>query len=268
MIKIVRYSSTKDSAAIAAPEGLIDPWLKSVSFWKDDQPIAILNYYATHPMSHYGKGDVSSDFAGIARDKRERQLGALNIYFTGAGGNIAAGKYNDGSPERRAVLAERVEDAMRLAWEGTEKVPMSTSDFEWKNTEVQLPLAKHLNEDELISRLKDEKLDSLKKFTAAKHLAWLRRTNSGHYANVSALKLGQVWLLNLPGEAFIEFQLAAQKMRSEDHVCTAAYGEYGPGYICTEVAYKQGGYESSERASRVDPGAESVLLTAIKQVLK
>jgi hypothetical protein len=267
-VMITRWSSTKDSAAIAAPEGLIDPWLKCVSFWNDDQPIAVLNYYATHPMSHYGKGDVSSDFPGIARDAREKQLRIPHIYFTGASGNITAGKYNDGSPERRAVLADRLENAMRVAWEQTKKTPISKSDLEWKNVEVQLPLAKHLVEEEFTARLSEEGLDSLSKFVAARHLAWLRRTKSGHKINVSALKLSNVWLLNLPGETFIEYQLAAQKMKPGNHVCTAAYEEYGPGYVCTEIAYSQGGYESSDGASRVSPEIEQVLLTAIGQVLK
>ena len=267
-VKIMRFSSTRDSAAIAAPEGLIDPWLKCVSFWNYDQPIVILNYYATHPMSHYGKGDVSSDFVGIARESRETQLGVPNIYFTGAAGNIAAGKYNDGSPERRGILAERMEKAMRQAWEVSKKTPLSQSDLKWNNTEIQLPLAKHLEEDRLTAQLQDAHLDSLKKFTAAKQLAWLRRTGSGHNVNISSLKLGNVWLLNIPGEASIEYQLAAQKMVPGDHVCTAAYEEYGSGYICPEIAYSQGGYESSERASFVAPEVEPVLLAAIAEVLK
>jgi hypothetical protein len=267
-VKIMRFSSTKDSTAIAAPEGLIVPWLKCVSFWKNDQPIAVLNYYATHPMSHYGKGDVSSDFVGIAREARERQLSVPNIYFTGAAGNIAAGKSNDGSPERRAVLAERVERAMRLAWEQTKRTPLSESDLEWNNIELQLPVAKHLEEGKLMAQLADAQSDSLKKFTAAKQLAWLRRNATGHKVNVSALKLGNVWLLNIPGEACIEYQLAAQKMAPGVHVCTAAYGEYGSGYICPETAYSQGGYESSERASFVAPEVEPVLLGAIAGVLR
>jgi len=267
-VKMTRWSSTKDSAMIAAPEGLIDPWLKCVSFWNEDQPIAVLNYYATHPMSHYRKGNVSSDFPGIAREAREKQVGVPHIYFTGASGNITAGKYNDGSPERRFVLAGRLEKAMRQAWEETKKSPLSKSDFEWNNVEIQLPLGKHLVEEELLAQLSDEQLDSLNKFVAAAHLAWLRRTISGHKVNVSALKLGNVWLLNLPGETFVEYQLAAQKMKPGGHVCAAAYEEYGPGYVCTEIAYSQGGYESSERASFISPETEQVLLTAINHVLK
>jgi hypothetical protein len=268
MVEIVRYSRTTDSAAIAAPEGLIDPWLKCVSFWNEDQPIVTLNYYTTHPMSHYGLGDVSSDFVGIARESREDILGFPQIYLSGAGGNITAGKYNDGSPERRYVLADRVEKAMTEAWESTKKSPIVSNDLTWNTADVQLPLGAHLVEAELISQLESDDADSLQKFTAAKHLAWLNRTNQGHPTQVSALSIKDVWLLNLPGELFVEYQLAAQEMRPNDFVCTAAYEEYGPGYVCTEIAYSQGGYESSDRASRVGPEVEAVLMSAIEHVLQ
>ncbi|MCA9020833.1 MAG: hypothetical protein KDA74_11865, partial [Planctomycetaceae bacterium] len=50
-------------------------------------------------------------------------------------------------------------------------------------------------------------------------------------------------------------------------VCLAAYGDYGPGYICTEIAYSQGGYESSPRASLVAPEVESVLIGVIRRLV-
>lgn len=267
-VAIIRWSRSTDSAAIAAPEGLIDPWLKSVSFWNGDQPVVNLIYYTTHPMSHYGQGDVSSDFVGIARESQQQELGFPQIYFSGAGGNITAGKYNDGSPERRYVLADRVEKAMKEAWENTEKVQVSGSDLRWNYRKVELPLGPHLVEDTLIAQLENPETDSLEKFTAAKHLAWLNRTIEGHPVYVSALNIQNIWLLNLPGELFVEYQLAAQQMRPQDMVCTAAYEEYGPGYICTETAYGQGGYEDSERASRVGPAVEQVLMEAIGAVLR
>jgi hypothetical protein len=123
-------------------------------------------------------------------------------------------------------------------------------------------------ESEFISQLESDEVDSLKKFVAAKQLAWLRRTEEGRQINVSALRINNIWLLNLPGEAFVEYQLAAQQMRLGEHVCTAAYEEYGPGYVCTEIAYSQGGYESSNRASAVGPEAEAVMMNAIKYVLQ
>ncbi|HMC63626.1 MAG TPA: hypothetical protein VKI65_01685, partial [Gemmataceae bacterium] len=53
-VKYVRYSATKDPKVRAEPEGLIDPWLKTLSLWNGAQPLAALSYYATHPMSYYG----------------------------------------------------------------------------------------------------------------------------------------------------------------------------------------------------------------------
>jgi hypothetical protein len=267
-VSIIRWSRSTDSAAIAAPEGLVDPWLKCIGFWNEEQPLVSLYYYTTHPMSHYGKGDVSSDFVGIARENRQTDLGFPQIYFSGAGGNITAGKYNDGSPVRRYQLARRMEKAMKEAWNNQEMVPIKQSDLRWYTSKVQLPMGDHLIEQELIDQLESNATDSLEKFTAAKHLAWLYRTRQGHQVTVSALNLKNIWLLNLPGELFVEYQLYAQQQRPNDFICTAAYEEYGPGYIGTEISYSQGGYESSNRASRVGPGVEKVLQQAIAEVLE
>jgi hypothetical protein len=72
----------------------------------------------------------------------------------------------------------------------------------------------------------------------------------------------------MPGELFVEYQLAAQRMRPRDVVCMAAYGDYGPGYIGTEVAYAQGGYETGPHASLVAPQVEPVLMQGIAALLK
>lgn len=50
-------------------------------------------------------------------------------------------------------------------------------------------------------------------------------------------------------------------------VVMAAYGDYGPGYIGIASAYLEGGYETSQRASRVAPEVEEVLMGAMRQLL-
>jgi hypothetical protein len=70
----------------------------------------------------------------------------------------------------------------------------------------------------------------------------------------------------MPGELFVEYQLAAQRMRPDATVCMAAYGDLTPGYIGTAAAYAEGGYEP--RASRVTPAVEKLLLDAIRELLK
>ena len=86
------------------PKARIDPLVRTVAFWNNDSPVAVLSYYATHPQSYYGQGSVNWDFVGIARDIRETALpGVPHIHFDGAGGNVAAGKYNDGTIDKTAA---------------------------------------------------------------------------------------------------------------------------------------------------------------------
>ncbi|HEY6979278.1 MAG TPA: hypothetical protein VH396_23440 [Chitinophagaceae bacterium] len=267
-VEMIRWSSKNDSATMAAPEGLVDPWLKCVSLWNNEKPIAVITYYATHPQSYYGKGDVTCEFIGIARNNREKSLGGLpHIHFNGAGGNITAGKYNDGSEALRPILANRVETAMQQAWDQTKKTVVP-KNIAWKNTEVTLPLGENIVEEKLRSTLSNEKSSWQEKISAAEKLAWYQRSKEGVKINVSSLRLGKIWLLNLPGELFVEYQLAAQQMKLGEEVCTAAYEELGPGYIGTAISYTQGGYETSDLNSGVAPEVESVLMEAIKEVLK
>ena len=84
---------------------------------------------------------------------------------------------------------------------------------------------------------------------AARDLVFLRRNKAGYKININCLRLGNARVLYLPGELFVEYQLAAQKMRPDLFVAMAAYGEYSPGYIGTKISYGQGGYETG-RVSR------------------
>ena len=118
-VEIVRFSKSTDPKAISAPDGVIDPWLRMVTFWNEDSPLAVLSYYATHPQSYYGQGDVTCEFVGLARNKRQQETETPHIHFNGASGNVAAGKYNDGSPQMRSHFGESPgkRDARRMASE-------------------------------------------------------------------------------------------------------------------------------------------------------
>jgi hypothetical protein len=100
------------------------------------------------------------------------------------------------------------------------------------------------------------------------HIAWLDRCAAGHKIDIGCLKIANARVLQMPGELFVEYQLAAQKMRPDLFVAVAAYGEYAPGYIGTEIAYGQGGYETSPISSRVAPSVEKVLMDAMRKLLE
>src|SRR6478736_1303636 len=135
-VKFTRTSATKNPEARGAPEGLIDPVLRTLSFWDGHTPLAALHTYACHPMSYYGDGRVSADFCGLARQKRQDEdAGVFQVYFNGCGGNVTAGKYNDGSKENRPVLRDRVHAAMVAAWKDTKRA--AADGWEWRPEPVK-----------------------------------------------------------------------------------------------------------------------------------
>jgi hypothetical protein len=268
-VKLGRMSSCRNPEAIAAPEGVIDPLLRMLSLWDGEKPIVCVSYYATHPQSYYRKGDVTCEFPGLARNQLEEELsGVRQIYFTGAAGNVAAGKYNDGSHEARLALTARMLDAMRKAWESTKKEPLTAAGVDWRVEQVRLPLSPHLDANALEKTLADQAAKEADRLTAASKLVYLRRVQAGRPIDVSCLQLNRAYVLHMPGEPFVEYQLAAQQLRPADTVCMAGYGQYGTGYIGTQIAYEQGGYETSALASNVGADSETVLMGAIKRLLQ
>ena len=267
-VRAVRYTSCPDPTLRAEPEGTIDPMISLVSFWNSEKPLAVLSYYATHPQSYYRTGIPNPDFPGVARFLRQLAVPvALHVHFNGAGGNIGAGKYNDGSPTNRQILAERLADGMRRAWESTKRESLTPKMVSWAIEPVALPAAKDLDAAKLEAQLKARDTRFLATGGASR-LAWLRRCQAKHRIDVSCLRLGRARILHMPGELFVEYQLAAKAERPDLFVAMAAYGDYAPWYIGTAIAYEQGGYETTPPASNVGPAAEPELLRALHKLLQ
>ncbi len=249
-----------------APVGIIDPMVKIIAFYQDDKPLAALTYYACHPQSYYRTGGANPDFPGIARTMREKATGAFQVHFNGAGGNIGAGKWNDGTPPYRQILADRLAAGMKKAWDSIDRSPVGADDLGWGAEPVALPLGEHVVIDELEKELANP--ETKDKPGVAKRLTWARRCKAGDTIDIQCLRIGTARVLHMPGELCVEYQLAAQKIRQDLFVAMAAYGEYAPGYICPKIAYGQGGYEGSQRASHVSPQVETVLTEAMQKLLE
>lgn len=260
---ITRYSGTTNPEIRAYPEGLIDPEVSLISFWNEDKPVAVLSYYAVHPQSYYRTGTANPDFPGVARFLRQLEVpDALHIHFNGAGGDITAGKYNDGSKENRGLLAQRLAAGMKEAWENTKKQPLRAADIGWVAEPIELPISQYAIQ--LEKELADH--DAIYLANNVYKLVLYKRQLQGKYIQLSCLKLGTARILHLPGEPFVAFQLAAKKMRPDLFVALAGYGDYAPGYIATAAAYQEGGYEAGP-ASGVTADAESKVLAVMEKLL-
>ena len=148
----MRWTKTSDPMVRAAPEGLIDPMLKTIGFWNEDAPLAVAHYYAVHPTSLDGTGVVNPEFVGLARNRRTAAAGVPHLYFTGCAGNVAAGKYNDGIADNRELFAGRIHDAMIAAEQAAERHPLD--ELRWVVEPVLLPPRPDLDEEALLARIR------------------------------------------------------------------------------------------------------------------
>ena len=264
-VQHVRTSATKDPAIRAAPEGLIDPFLKTLILRNGEKPLAVLHYYATHPMSYYGDGVVTSDFVGMARDRRAESTGVPNIYFTGCGGNVTAGKYNDGNPANRPILRDRIEQAMIAAEKNAKSVPLK--QIAWRVSNVVLPARTNAVEKDLVATAQDAKKPPATRIIAAFQASYQRHAAAGKPIPFSCLHLGDtVRILHLPGEPFVEYQLLAQELVPDKFVCVAGYGNVGTGYIPLERQFAEGGYEPT--VAFAAPESETLIRKTCREILK
>ncbi|MDA1233038.1 MAG: hypothetical protein O2856_19915 [Planctomycetota bacterium] len=268
-VRVTRFTATRDAAVRAEPVGTIDPMVNVVSFWNADVPVAVLSYYAVHPQSYYRMGIPSPDFPGIARFMRQQAVpSAVHVHFNGAGGNIGAGKYNDGSHENRVALATRLADGMKRAFDASEKTELAPAKVAWTAVKVTLPMTERFDEARFRANLLASATNRPASTQAAQKLAWLTRQQSHHQIDIPMLALGDIRIVHMPGELFVEYQLAAKAMRPDLKVAMAAYGDYGPCYIGTTIAYNEGGYETSEGATNVSAAVEPILIDALHRLLR
>lgn len=263
-VRAVRLTVTRDPEIRAAPLGLIDPILRTVSFWGKDGKIAVLHYYAVHPTSYDRTGEVTPEFVGLARRRRSREdAGTPHLYFTGCAGNITAGKYNDGRKENRKVFTDRIYSAMKASETSAQRRLLQNTS--WRIESVTLPPREDLEEASLRACLEDPELDPKLKSKAALKLTYLKRQEIP--IPVTCLDLNDdIAILHLPGEAFVEYQIFAQEMRPDAFVAVASYGDLGTGYITLARSFTEGGYEPTD--SFVSGKSEKILRGAIQRVLQ
>ncbi len=240
-ISFARASSTPDPVVRNAPEGLIDPWLKTISFWENDRPLAALSSYSVHAQTHFGKGGVTADFLGWARSRRQKETpGTAQLYAPGCSGDTVAGKYNDGDPRNWPELSARVHRAMREAWDSTRRTPFEGCRFHAASLRLGTRETGGYSKRDQLRTLADPAQPYMKRAVAAMGLSWRSRIEAGHAIDIPVIDFGPATILLLPGETFVQYQLWAQQLRPGQFVMALGFGECVPGYIPTRAAMAEG----------------------------
>src|SRR5262249_8585672 len=149
-------------------------------------------------MSYYGKGGVSADFVGMARKRRQADTpGVFQMYASGCSGNVTAGKYNDGDPANRPILADRVHKAMATVWKDMKMRPVEDVTFRSVPLALEARSSAGFSEAELMKRLKDDP-KPFGQCLAALGLSWKKRVDAGKAIDLSVLDLGDALVALLP----------------------------------------------------------------------
>jgi hypothetical protein len=245
------------------PEGDIDTMVKTITFARGTKPLVRFHYYATHPQTVSCTGGASADFVGWAREELEKKERVFQIYFTGCSGNVTAGKYNNSELEVRRGLAQRLRAGMEAATKATQFTP--AQKIVWRTDALVLPIR---TDKEFVEQcrgwLNDPKAaPGARIYKGAMRMASIERAKRPFA--LSSLQIGNVHIIHLPGEPLLEFQRFAQRCKPNNFVAVAGYGDGGSAYICTDEAFREGGYEPT--ATNLAPGGEQVLKAAIRRLL-
>lgn len=261
----VRWSRCADPALRDAPTGVIDPLLRTLAFrGRDERLLASLSFYATHPQVSNGRRLYSADAPGEAVRRVSASCPGWHAFFTGAGGNVTAGKFTavadlEGNLLRfGARLAAGIEANLAgLQWE-------TPGELAWREASFPFPAA-GMDRERLRQDCRDEKRTAYERLLAAVLLSALEYPANQTYT-VALLHLGSCRVLWLPGEPFVEHQLYAQSLQPDQFVALAANCSDNFLYLPTAAAFAQGGYEPTSFCW-CTPAFEERLQQALRELL-
>lgn len=277
-----RWSRGVSDELRSSPEGTIDPVVSCIWFKNSlGQIMGSLLHYACHATAYNNYLKAHWDFPGYAASEVGHQLGGTCMFLQGCAGNISPGKYTVGEPQ---------EDCLRMAHEialaALDSYPtaqrLRVKSLSLVSGEVSTTLRILPNIDEL-NRLLDqevakyqEALSAGKTFDnndfmsiAARLVLLERYPDKNMPSKVFVLGVGELPLVFLPGEMFIETSLQLQLEFSDTRPIVMAYTDASLEYVPIASAFEeQGGYETSEDWCFSVPGNAEVLTAYAAELIR
>ena len=242
--------------------------------------IGLITNHAAHPVAwgHRELG-ISRDYPGYAVDVVEKVWGddVVAIFLQGCCGNLNLNWIWD-KPEqspmpRRSLPIEReprqreVQRLGRILGAETLKAAETITDFtsagvvKAARKDVEVPIREDLPERmaERVSKAKEEQTspEPGKRGSVYDALAAGKETLT---TEVQVLRIGNCFVVGLPSEVFVEFQIEIRQRSGADFTFVSELANDSISYICTPKAYEEGGYEV--RSSSLAPEAGKTLVDA------
>lgn len=220
--------------------GPIDPEVLVLRVEKTTgEMVGSLVNFACHPVSIYPSlpYSISADFPAYTMRVVEQTEGGTCLFALGAAGDIVPIQRGE-APRQRIGKALGGEAVRRLQFVHTSgEVSLAAV-----KKPIQLPLKKPRASDE-----------TLKPDESSAELT----------TEIQALRIGDIYLLGLPGEVLVEVGLEIKKRAGLENLFIITLSNDAIGYVCHAEAYEEGGYESNTGTNLAKGAGEAIVNEAL-----
>ncbi|MFC2125631.1 neutral/alkaline non-lysosomal ceramidase N-terminal domain-containing protein [Bacteroidota bacterium] len=248
----VKFNPGALNPDIVRPMGPVDPDVGILYIeTADGKPIAVLVNFAIH-LDTVGGTEISADFPYFMGQVLKRVLGNDLMVFFGFGtcGNV--NHFNVKSPEtlKGFERAERIGYALAASvireFPALEEHNINT--FSTENEILQLEIPEYTREQVAAAKINAKKESDHESSTpeireAMKILKLEERNGKPHEVEVQTIGLGDLAIVALPGEIFVELGLEIKKRSPFKHTLILTLSNYALGYVPNAEAYEYGAYE-------------------------
>lgn len=271
-----------DPESVVETFGAVDTEIVSLGVEQDRGPAATLVNFPLHPAILAGDNWLySADFPGYMAESLSRLSGngLIPIFFNGCCGNVNHVDYTDRTQGRGFQMAQRVGYLIGVAaFEARNRaVPVQGSKISLSRESVRLKRLK-ISEDQrrwaedVLRKAKEQlargQVDGLPDEHYARMWSEMYRQQSeDDFAEVCALRVGDLGIVTLPGEMFCEFGLQIKKQSPAKHTIIIELANDAMGYFPTREAFGQGGYEPTPGTTLYESTAgEELTASALRQL--
>ena len=231
------------------------------------KPLAFLLHYTCHPVNAYGNEETflaaSADWPGAWAGEMQEVFGAdaVPLVVNGCCGNINPWHPFDAefNPDHRRMgrklsgMSERIVRGMTFEGDFSEDVVLDT-----RIKKIDLPFREISDErlrevDAILTghpqppREANGQVDPRWFRAASTRSVELCRQRDGTFSyEIQAFRIGDLCIAGLPGEPFVEGQLALKLNSAAPYLFPAHLTTHYVGYLPTREAYSRGGHEANE----------------------
>ncbi len=246
------------------------------------KPLAFLLHYTCHPVNAYGNSDTfldaSADWPGAWSREMQQAFGpdAVPLVVNGCCGNINPWHPFDSDfrPDHQRMgrglscLSERIVRDMTFTGEAA---------LDTRIEKIALPF-REIPDDRLreVAAILDEHPEPPREADGQVEPRWFRaastrsvelcRRRDGEFSyEIQAFHIGDLCIVGLPGEPFVEGQLALKLNSAAPYLFPAHLTTHYVGYLPTREAYSRGGHEANEDVTYWAKLAPGCLETVIER---